>query len=390
MAALSLPNGDHGSREWLQQEVALRFERCFGYRPSQIVSSPGRVNLIGEHVDYNQGVVLPMAVNRYTAVALAKRADSIVRVYSTTHDQLQTFDLTDSIPEPWPQRHWLGYIIGTLVLMQPQAEKLSGFDIVLQSTLPLGAGLSSSASLTTAIAKAVQLELELALDWKELARRCQQVEHRFLGVPCGLMDQWACLMTQPDHLLMIDFQNETFRQIPWLNPHLQFLVINSGIKHQLVDGHYAERQRSCRQAAQQLGVTSLRHMVGKTETLTQSNLDPVTLRRASHVISEIERTLAAVSAIQSQQWTALGQTLNASHASLRDQYEVSCPEVDLLVDIAQREPGILGARMTGGGFGGSTINLVEADGRESAIASICNQYYAATGVRASAFCTAPM
>ncbi len=394
MAAMSSPSGDQYSRDWLQNEVVQTFAQRFGYLARQIKSSPGRVNLIGEHVDYNQGIVLPMAVNRYTAVALSRRADSTLRVYSTVHDELATIDLAIPLPEPWPDRHWLGYVAGTIFILQESPTDPVGFDVVLGSTLPLGAGLSSSASLTTAIALAAKLELGLEIGWRELACVCQSVEHRFQGVPCGLMDQWACLLAKPDHLVMIDYLDETFRHIPWNNPDFIFLIINSGVKHQLVDGHYAERRQSCQLAASQLGVGSLRQLISPTidgpKILSQSNLDPVVQRRARHVISEIQRTADAVAAIELQRWEELGRLMNASHQSLRDLFEVSCVEVDQLVAITQNQIGVLGSRMTGGGFGGSTISLVERQRVADIADTILDQYASATGIVATAFWTTPM
>ncbi len=381
----------HPNRELkhLLSDTCARFAVEFGCIPDVLVVAPGRVNLIGEHVDYNQGIVLPLAVERYTVVAMSRRADSLVTVHSLVLRERPQLDLR-SIPElPWAGRHWLGYVAGSLYEVQSCPVNPIGFDIVIDTNLPLGGGLSSSASLTVALVRGVNELLQLKKDWQTLAAHCQEVERKYLGVPCGLMDPWACLACERDFLLKIDFADFSIQHIPWLNDELAFLIVNSGVHHALSDGRYAARRRSCETAADQLGVVSLRDIQQSDFAIRRDQLERTVAKRAEHVIDEIARAHQAVAAVNEQQWDRLGELMNASHQSLKDLFEVSCNELDCLVTIARKLPGVLGARLTGGGFGGSTINLVEQAQVAEISQSIKTAYHQQTGITPEIFSTRP-
>jgi galactokinase len=264
--------------------------------------------------------------------------------------------------------------------------------MVIDSTLPLGGGLSSSASLEVAVATLVEAITGVELDALRKVRLCQAAEHEYAGVPCGIMDQFATTLAQANRLMLLDCRSLQCQMIPLEPPAPQVLIVNTNVHHQLADSQYAARRRECQQATAALGVESLRDVTPADLQTKASALPPVVLRRARHVVSEIERTLQTAQAIQARQWQQAGRLMIESHESLRDDYEVSCGELDLLVHLAQQlgiAAGVYGARMTGGGFGGCIVSLVEPDAVTRVTQSLCDGYRQATGIEPTPFVTRP-
>ncbi|MCW2748005.1 MAG: galK [Nocardioidaceae bacterium] len=322
--------------------------------------APGRVNLIGEHLDYNGGPVLPMAINRRTTVKARQRDDDLVRVW-TTHDGNQRAEFRTDVA-PHDVSGWASYAAAMFWALAQDGHQIDGFDLVLDSDVPAGAGLSSSAAIECAIGLAVCDLSGITLDPIDLALLAQRAENDFIGVPSGAMDQLASMCGKAGHAVFIDFGTErpTVREVEatWAQDDLALLVIDTKAHHALADGEYAARRTECEEAAKELGIERL----AKAGPDAVLRLEDETLKkRTRHVITETARTRGAIRALSTRNWTQFGAMLTASHASLRDDFDVSCPELDVAVS-ASLEAGALGARMTGGGFGGSAIALVARDG----------------------------
>jgi galactokinase len=369
-----------------------QYSARFGGSPKWIVSAPGRVNLIGEHIDYNDGFVLPMGIDRYCVIAAGPTAGKAARIYSTNTDDEVTISLAD------PKRHvaaghWSNYVAGVIWgCCQVPDMRPGGFNALVTSTVPIGGGLSSSASLEVAIATLVEAMTDVALDPKSKALLCQKAEHEFAGVPCGIMDQFASVMCQVDHLMLLDCSSQRVRQIPFVDPDVSVLIINSNVKHELVGSEYGERRRQCEVAARILGAASLRNASLDQLESGGERLSNVEYRRARHAISEIARTRDAAAAVVDGNWPQVGELMFDSHKSLRDDYEVSCPELDLLVDLAQEigiDNGVYGSRMTGGGFGGCTVSLVKAAQIDEVAQSITENYWRKTNIVPSSMISRP-
>ncbi len=337
------------------------FATRFGAPPAFVVRAPGRVNLIGEHTDYNEGFVLPIAIDRATFVAARARVDRTIRVHSAQLDVEDRFSL-DRI-EHNPDQPWSNYVRGVVKAIRSRDLPLSGADLLIDSQVPLGAGLSSSAALEVAVAYALQLLNDLDLLGEELALLAQGAEQSFVGMQCGIMDQFMAALGRAGHALLLDCRDLSYRLIP-IPLRARVVVCDSGVRHSLVASEYNERRAACEQAVQLLRarlprISALRDVTSAQLEANADLLPPVVHRRARHVVSEIERTLAAAAALERGDLAHFGALMDASHASLRDDYEVSIPELDTLVEIARRLPGCYGSRLTGGGFGGSTVSLVE-------------------------------
>ncbi len=343
-------------------------------RPARWVArAPGRVNLIGEHVDYNDGPVLPLAIDAGVVLAGSPRADGLARIWSASLGQLAEFSVAETIRPGAPA--WSNYLRGVVAGFQRRGVTVPGFDAVLVSDLPHGSGLSSSAALEVATATLLEALTETTLAPAEKALLCQRAEHEFAGVPCGIMDQFASVFGRKDHVLLLDCRSREVSPIAWPGSEASFLIMDTRVKHRLADGAYAQRRASCELAAKTLGVTSLRDFPVKRLPEAEAKLDPVTFRRVRHVVTEIARTFHAIPTINHNDFHALGKLMAASHASLRDDYEVSCPELDALVRAAEAigpAGGVLGCRMTGGGFGGSAIALVRPEAVEAVKDAIRN------------------
>lgn len=352
-------------------EIAKRFNSIYGRAPDIVAAAPGRVNLIGEHIDYSDGFVLPFAISDTTVVALAKRSDSLIRIASVQKNseivEISLRNLTPGVGESWAR-----YALGVLWVMGID----TGVELLIDGRVPLGAGLSSSAALECAVATAVNHLFEKNLSLSELARATQKAENVYVGVPCGIMDQSVSLMARSGSALFLDCRDLSSENVPFLiAPRgLELLIIDTQAHHKLVDGGYAERRASCERAVTLLKISSLRDISIADYASRQSELDPVTYIRGFHAVTEMKRVLDAVEALRSNNFTRLGELLNQSHRSLRDDYTVSCPELNLAVDTALAQ-GALGARMVGGGFGGSAIVLLKSDQVKRVEGAITKAFY---------------
>lgn len=371
----------------LAERTAEAFVQRYGRAPSVVAAAPGRVNVIGEHTDYNGGFVLPMAIERYTVVAADGADHADVRLSSVTMGDEATLSLRR--PDQSGQTGWAKYVRGVLDAFGDAGHRAQPMDAVIDSNVPLGGGLSSSASLEVALATALERLAGWTVDPVQKALLCQAAEHK-AGTPCGIMDQFASALCEADHLMLLDCLDQSRVMQPLDDPGVSVLIVNSNVKHELTGGEYAERRRQCEEAASALGIATLRDAT--QAQLEQASLSEVTLRRGRHVVSEIARTPAAAAAIAKRDWPLAGRLMYESHHSLRDDFEVSCPELDVLVEIAAEigdTGGVIGSRMTGGGFGGCTVSLVATDAAEQIATQLSEQYRAKTGKDASAFVTRP-
>lgn len=342
------------------------FAAAYGCEPDGIAFAPGRVNLIGEHVDYNDGLVLPMPISTGTAVAWSRTDASEVEAVALDFDHARDRFLA-SEAKPHQPADWRSYLRG-----MAQALDSSGIRLAIAGSNSRGAGLSSSASFCIALGRAMAAAGEVGANPRELAAMAQHAEHEWAGVRCGIMDQMAIAAGQPGHALLLDCRNLETRQVA-LPEGWAVVIVQSGVTRGLVDGHYNARRRDCEAAARALEIASLRD--ADEDMVRSAALEPVMAARALHVVSEIARTSQAVAAIESGDLYALGALLRASHASLRDQFEVSVPAVDDLVDLANRAIGPEGgARMTGGGFGGAILAVLAADAVPQFIAMLEQQF----------------
>jgi galactokinase len=376
-----------------QQRVDAAFRERFGRPPVLAAAAPGRVNLIGEHVDYCGGFVLPMAIERETVMAAAPRPVAggapVARVHSTAFQETVELPLVPGGSLPSDTPGWSRYVAGVIAGFLDRGATIPSFDAVIDSTVPLGGGLSSSASLEVATATLLAALADHAISPLDLAVLCQRAEHDFAGVPCGVMDQCASVLAKHDHLLLLDCRSLDVLQVPFHRHDLLVLVTNSNVRHSLDDGGYAARRADCERAAAILGVASLREATLVQVEASRGELGDRGFRRARHVVTEIARTQAAATAITHGRWDEMGALMAESHASLRDDFEVSCPEVDLLVELAASERGVIGSRMTGGGFGGCTVTLVEAARAEAVMAAVTQGYRLETGRECTPFTTRP-
>ena len=333
------------------------FAKLFGLNPDLVSSAPGRVNLIGEHIDYSDGFVLPFAIQARTYCALRIRSDERIRVATNQHKR-DIFESSISELKPQTGPVWSRYILGVLWALGVKV----GVEILVDSEVPSGAGLSSSAALECSVAIALNHHLELGRSLTELARITQRAENEYVGVPCGIMDQSISLMGRAGHALLLDCRDLSTRQIKvdFESHDLKLLIVDTRAHHALADGGYAERRAQCESVAKALGVRAMRDLsLGELEA-ARTRLPDVNYKRARHAVTEISRVLEAVKVLEADDFSNFGDLLTKSHQSLRDDYNVSCPELDLAVDTALNL-GALGARMVGGGFGGSAIALIRSD-----------------------------
>jgi len=349
------------------------------------VLAPGRVNLIGEHTDYNDGFVLPMAIDKGLRMEVRRRDDRRVVLRTDREGTPAEFHL--DAPLVPGRRDWARYPAGVIAGYQQLGWHVPGFDAEISATLPTGSGLSSSAALEVATATAVETLCGRSLPPQQKALLCQQAEHAFAGVPCGIMDQFAVTFGRVGHALLLDCRSRAIRHVPLADTSVAVLVVNSGVKHSLADGAYAARREECESAARQLGVASLRDVTPAAWAAGQVALPAVERARAAHVLSENTRTLRFVAALEQGDWPAAGRLMRESHASLANDYAVSCRELDLLCAIADELPGVHGCRLTGGGFGGCAVALIDAARAEGIMAALRDRYRDATGIEAAMFVT---
>jgi len=345
-------------------------------------SASGRVNLIGEHTDYNHGFVLPMLLPQITKAHVSVRSDLEVRVSSRAHVEGQCRYV---LGDEKRTGQWFDYIQGLTLLLRREGHAHRGFDAMIESDVPVGAGLSSSAALGIALLRGLVRAFDLKLTPIRMALLWQRVENEFVGARVGIMDPMACAIGEEGSAVFIDTESLQYRQIE-VDPNLfRFVVIDSGVGHRHATGGYNQRRFECEAAAQTLGLRSLRELNRlDLETTRQRlrRLDETLRRRARHVVSENDRVLAAIGALETHDAHRLGQLLRASHASLRDDFEVSTPEIDTLIKIGDEEPDVLGGRITGGGFGGAVLFLTKPTPDPALEARILQRYYLATGLRA--------
>ncbi|MFF5505506.1 galactokinase [Streptomyces roseolus] len=361
--------------------VAADFEALYGAAPDGVWAAPGRVNLIGEYTDFNDGFVLPLALPHTTVAAVSRRDDGVLRLHSGSADfgaggivQLDVAEL-----EPLSGGGWAAYPAGVVWALREAGHAIGGADVHLVSTVPTGAGLSSSAALEVVTALALADLFELGLTRPELARIAQRAENAFVGVPCGVMDQMASACAEEGHALHLDTRDLSYRQVPFdlAAEGLALLVVDTRVKHALGDGAYAERRAGCEAGARALGVRALRevdaaHLPAALDRLSDGTI----LRYVRHVVSDNDRVARVIALLDAGATRAVGPLLTEGHASLRDDLRVSCAELDLVVEAANAA-GALGARMTGGGFGGSAVVLVEADRAEDVAAAVRKAFEAA-------------
>ncbi|MGO8928218.1 MAG: galactokinase [Limisphaerales bacterium] len=377
----------------LSRRTARQFTNTYGRPPRWIAAAPGRVNVIGEHTDYNDGFVLPMAIERYTVIAAAPADNGATKIQlrSTLEDGVISLDLTQTM-KPAPKGAWSNYPVGVIAGFLAGGAKPSGFDALIDSTVPLGGGLSSSAALEVSTATLLEAITGLKLDPVDKALLCQKAEHDYAGMPCGIMDQFISVMGKRDHLLLLDCRSRKPELVPMTDRSKALLIINTNVKHELTGGEYAKRRAQCEQAANILSLPSLRDATADVLMRARGRMEEVVFRRARHVIGEIERTLHAAEAVRASNWPTVGQLMYASHASLRDDYEVSCPELDAVVDIAQAigpKGGVIGCRMTGGGFGGCAVAMVNADAVPAISDRIASEYESRTKIKPTLFVSRP-
>ncbi|MFB6809548.1 galactokinase [Streptomyces sp. NPDC056387] len=364
------------------RRTADGFRRLYGSLPEGVWAAPGRVNLIGEHTDYNDGFALPFALPQCTEVAAARRADGIVRLHSADIPSgvvtVHPADLDPTRP-PSGAAGWAAYPAGVLWALLEAGLAVGGADLHVRSDVPAGAGLSSSAALEVATALALTELYGIALTRPELAALARRAENAYVGVPCGVMDQTASACATDGNALHLDTRTLELRHIPFdcAAAGLRLLVVDTRVKHDLADGAYAERLASCHGAAAELGLTALRDLPYAELDRALARLDdPVRARRVRHVVTENERVVRVEELLRAGRLRETGPLLTEGHASLRDDYEVSCPELDLAVATANAA-GAHGARMTGGGFGGSALALIDADAEETVTAAITKAFDAA-------------
>jgi len=372
----------------VNQRACDAFQNHFGQPPYWIASAPGRVNLIGEFTDYNDGFVLPMAIECRTAIAARPNGSRRIRLRSTARGETVSIELTERL-EAEPKGRWPNYPKGVIAGFQGLGHKVPGFDAVIHSAVPMGAGLSSSAALEVAFATLLERLCEVRLEPPAKALLCQRAEHDYAQVPCGIMDPFITSLGRADHVLLLDCRSQEFQWIPFSDRGVSILLFNTGVKHDLATSEYARRRRECAAAVEALGVTALREASSERLTDYIDAMDPISFRRARHVVTENARVLQAAECIRDRDWSELGQLLDASHESLRQDFEVSCKELDTVVDLAHqigRDGGVYGCRMTGGGFGGCVVLLVEAR-RQSDIAETLVQEYGQRTANAASFLT---
>lgn len=365
----------------IEQDLIAAFRRSFEREP-RLFRAPGRINLIGEHTDYNDGFVMPAALDLSIWAAIAPRSDRRLRIGSLVMNEVVDFDLDDANAQP--RGDWTDYVRGVAIFLQRAGYKLSGADLVLDGNLPIGAGLSASAAFEVAAGFALLTISGAEVDRVELAKICQRAENQFVGVRCGIMDQYISCCAVAGSALLLDCRSLVSRKVA-IDPNARLVLCDTMVRHQLASDEYNLRRADCERAVAVLstridGIAALRDVTFAQLMRHVDAMPALVFRRARHVVGEIDRTLRAAAALDSGDLKECGRLMYLSHESLRDDYEVSCAELDLMVDIARSLPGVYGARMMGGGFGGCTINLVEASRAEAFAQAMADRYRTATGV----------
>jgi galactokinase len=360
-------------------ELATLFRRIFG-RDARLYRAPGRVNLIGEHTDYNQGFVMPAAIDLYCWVAIAPVEDRRLKLSSTNFEGSVIVDLSDGTPAR--RGDWTDYIVGTAVALEKRGHRLRGAEILVHSEVPVGSGLSSSAAIEVSTGYALLDMSGIEVDRTELAVSSREAENEFVGARVGIMDQYIAAHGKEGHAILLDCRSLQGSALP-IPEDVRLVVCNTGVKHQHAGGEYNARRAQCEEGVRRLsaalpGIESLRDVGVNQIEQHKALLPEVIYRRCRHVVTENERVLEAADALRNDQMAKTGRLMAASHESLRDDYEVSCAELDTMVEIAHGQRGLIGARMTGGGFGGCTINLVQAEAAPAFQDAVAEEYEART------------
>ena len=374
-------------------DLALRAKKelasNFKVESTLVALAPGRVNLIGEHIDYCDGFVLPLAIERYVGIAARPNDSQTARITSTEEATIE-IDLSKAQEIADPK--WSNYLRGVIRGFQDLKYKLPGFDASIVSSIPLGAGLSSSAALECAFATLFEGLVDAVLTLADKALLAQRAEHDFAGVPCGIMDQFASAFGMKDQLILIDCRSSEPEMVPFSDPSLSIIVANTNVSHDLSDGGYSNRRKETEDGLTLTGKESWRDVTMEDVYAAQEKMGDRIFRRSRHVVTEIARTAQAVEAFKSCDFSNIGSLMESSHRSLRDDFEVSCDELDLMVALAKEiglEGGVLGARMTGGGFGGSTVTLCHSIHAEAIARQMNDRYQAQTGIEPLLFVTRP-
>ena len=368
------------------------FRERFGGDPKVVVQAPGRVNLIGEHTDYNEGYVFPVAIDRHVVFAARPRSDNRAVVRSVSFDEDAEFTVNRGLTA---EGHWSDYVKGMVSEFQAINLRMSGFDATIAGDVPLAAGLSSSAAVEMAVGRGLLELFDISMPGPKLATVGQRAENRFVGVNCGIMDQFVSANGKEGHALFLDCRDLSFELVPIADEGIRIVICNSGVKRGLTESSYNERRKACEDGVQQLALAtgqtfralrdvSIEHLENYKGAVTEE-----IFARCRHVITEIERTVAAVEALKSGDIDSFGVLMSASHESLRDDYEVSGPELDRLVEIASGVSGVIGARMTGAGFGGCIVCLVRDRAVEELVEAVARDYTAQSEFDAEVYaCTA--
>ncbi|MDX1680609.1 MAG: galactokinase [Akkermansiaceae bacterium] len=365
-------------------------KEIMGARATASAAAPGRVNLIGEHIDDCDGFVLPMAIDRYVVIAGTLNGRKEARIASSVGDEMIRFEVENPVEEGMPK--WSNYLRGVVRGFQDRGDRIPGFDAYIMSSLPDGAGLSSSAALECAMATLLEGLLDTALQTREKALLCQKAEHDFVHVPCGIMDQYASCFGAENRLVLIDCRSGEPDLVPFDNPDLTVLIANTMVSHELSEDSYAERRQQTREALAILERNSWRDVTMEEVKASWKPLGDPLNRRARHVVSEIQRTVTAAEKLAHNEFEGLGTLMAASHKSLRDDYEVSCKELDIMVELTRgigRNGGVIGTRMTGGGFGGSTVTLCETRKSSQIADTLAAEYEKQTGIQPQIFASRP-
>lgn len=363
-------------------EISERFQLIYGTSARAIFRAPGRVNLIGEHTDYNDGFVMPAAINFYAYSAIAGRADRMLSIHSEQFGETVEFDLSQvAVP---PRKHWSDYVRGVAAVLQNEGYPLTGANLLIDGRVPIGSGLSSSAAIEVATALALTTLGGVTIPLLEVARLCQRAENEYTGARCGIMDQFVSCFGRQGHALMLDCRSleATYLQLP---PSVRLVICNTMVRHELAAGEYNERRASCERAVKAIGkvlpdLRALRDLTLENLEHHRSLLTDVDFRRCRHVIKENARVKDAAEALKCLNLVRIGELMYLSHESLDRDYEVSCEELNIMVEVASRLNGVLGARMTGGGFGGCTVNLVQTEELSEFTEQIVSGYQARTGL----------
>ena len=369
-----------------KQQIQLLFQQVFNNDADLCVQSPGRINIIGEHTDYNNGFVLPAAIDKKVIVGIRKRDDDLIVLYAEAFAEKKEV----KIPEMKPQGDWADYMLGVVAQLIKKDYVVGGFEILLTGDIPIGAGLSSSAAVECATIFALNELFHFGLEKMEMVQMAQMAEHEYAGVKCGIMDQFASMFGKKDHLIKLDCRSLEYEYIPFQNQDFVLVLFNSNVKHALVDSEYNIRRNQCNEGVEMIRkyhpqINSLRDADTEMVEKYIRPQDELIYRRCHYVVSENIRLLQLCEALNHNNLDNCGKLMHETHLGLSEDYEVSCPELDLLVKIAMEQPGVIGARLVGGGFGGCTINLVRKENLESVIYEVENGYKLSSGKEATTY-----